>query len=321
MTRIEYRNYVIAKLREDASDPAVTSMVDQFTDQRYRMIWSVAEWQDAYKIVSSTATVADMILPEMIERVQAVRCNGQKLNFVLPVTQMEFDPTFFDSPAAGQPRQFRNATQVATDVMTDGGRVQINSDQMGDEGLSVFIRGEKSNAVVFETIKLNITNSSTQVASVNSYDYIYQAGKPATKGNIVFRQVSNNALLGQMAALSTTKQNTRIVLTSAPDPLNSAYPFPMLTCCRMKCPGLVNDYDSPILRDVEFCLIEFVMADMLESQRQYGKAGAKLAIANTLLDALKTSEQNIGAYLARIIPEADNVAVRGMGYDWQNTIP
>lgn len=70
------------------------------------------------------------------------------------------------------------------------------------------------------------------------------------------------------------------------------------------CPTFTNDLDVPALTGVDNCLLAFAHADMLERERQYGKA--KLKVDNEalpLLEQLKANEAVQQAHNLRIIPE------------------
>jgi hypothetical protein len=66
--------------------------------------------------------------------------------------------------------------------------------------------------------------------------------------------------------------------------------------------NLVNDTDSPIIRNIDNPLIAFATADMLERQRQYGKAQAKVSEATSLLNVMIQLETEKGGNMPRIIP-------------------
>jgi hypothetical protein len=67
--------------------------------------------------------------------------------------------------------------------------------------------------------------------------------------------------------------------------------------------GFKGDNDSPRITGVTNCLIAFAQADMLERERQYAKAQAKMQEAVTLLADLRAQETVQEAQNRRIIPE------------------
>lgn len=83
-------------------------------------------------------------------------------------------------------------------------------------------------------------------------------------------------------------------------------------------PTFSADNDVPGITGVDNTLIGFALADMLERERQYGKAQAKFEEAGLLLDQLKRQETVQQAHNSRIIPEAgyetDYFAESGKGW-------
>lgn len=69
------------------------------------------------------------------------------------------------------------------------------------------------------------------------------------------------------------------------------------------CPEFTNDNDEPGMNCMEDALLTFAQADMLERERQYGKAQAKKAEAVALIDQLKRIETVQQAHNVRFIPE------------------
>lgn len=69
---------------------------------------------------------------------------------------------------------------------------------------------------------------------------------------------------------------------------------------------ITQDTDTPILRDIDNCLIAFATADMLERQRQYGKAASKIQEASALLQAMIAGDTSDAGWMPRIIPMVES---------------
>jgi hypothetical protein len=69
-------------------------------------------------------------------------------------------------------------------------------------------------------------------------------------------------------------------------------------------PDFSGDNDEPGLSGIANCLIAFSMGDMLQRERQYGKANALFSEAMQLLDQLKRVEVVQQAHNQRIIPDS-----------------
>jgi hypothetical protein len=73
---------------------------------------------------------------------------------------------------------------------------------------------------------------------------------------------------------------------------------------KRRCPTFTNDNDQPPIRGMDNALIAFVQGDMLERERQYGKAGLKFQEGTALLDQLKAIETVQQAHNLRVAPDA-----------------
>jgi hypothetical protein len=64
----------------------------------------------------------------------------------------------------------------------------------------------------------------------------------------------------------------------------------------------LNGSDTPVLRGIDNALIAFVQSDMLEKQRQYGKAQAKVQEGAAMLDQMRKLENEQSARQSRVVP-------------------
>lgn len=63
------------------------------------------------------------------------------------------------------------------------------------------------------------------------------------------------------------------------------------------------DTDMPVLRNIDNALIAYATGDMLERQRQYGKAQAKFQEASAHLDLMRRIETEQAGRVQRVVPE------------------
>lgn len=81
------------------------------------------------------------------------------------------------------------------------------------------------------------------------------------------------------------------------------------------------DATSSILRDSDNTIIAYATADMLERQRQYGKAQVKVTEANALLSQMVENDTGMTAHMPRVIPDVSDRATGsdlGWGGRWAN---
>ena len=65
---------------------------------------------------------------------------------------------------------------------------------------------------------------------------------------------------------------------------------------------LLNDSDAPLIGGIDNALLCAAESDMLEGQRQYGKAQAKMQEAVAMIGTMQDLERQQSANLIRIIP-------------------
>ena len=73
---------------------------------------------------------------------------------------------------------------------------------------------------------------------------------------------------------------------------------------KRKCPAFTDDNDQPPVRGMENLLIAMAQGDMLERERQYGKANLKFQEGVALLNQFKAEETIQQAHNQRIIPDS-----------------
>ncbi len=80
---------------------------------------------------------------------------------------------------------------------------------------------------------------------------------------------------------------------------------PLLIVGKRLLVNLENDTDVPLLRGIDNAIISFATADMLERQRQYGKAQAKVQEASAMLQEMIDVETKQSGNMPRVIPAVD----------------
>lgn len=80
--------------------------------------------------------------------------------------------------------------------------------------------------------------------------------------------------------------------------------------------NLTSDTATPVLRNIDNALIAYATGDMLERQRQYGKAQAKFSEGASLLQEMIAIETSQGANVPRIIPDVEPGYFEAGSDDW-----
>ncbi|EIQ00748.1 hypothetical protein OpiT1DRAFT_05304 [Opitutaceae bacterium TAV1] len=94
----------------------------------------------------------------------------------------------------------------------------------------------------------------------------------------------------------------RIRLTRAPAEAGTLY-----VIGKRKCIELLNDHDTPLLPGVDECLVAFVMGDLEQWQRQFGKAQVFFSEANALLQQMVRIDTEQATQIAQIVPVAQQL--------------
>lgn len=154
----------------------------------------------------------------------------------------------------------------------------------------------------FQTV---LTTSGTFVADGNDY-YLsgptYSDALPAPTVAITAQVYTAGTTVSTMAAAAlgaTKRQRIRLMEIPADD-------VTIRVLGKRVCPTFSDDNDVPGINGVDNCLLAFAQADMLQRERQYGKAQAVQQEAGALLDQLKTLE---------MVQQAHNVSIQpGQGF-------
>lgn len=284
-----------------------------FLQRRYEMIWNDQLWKDS--LVEYTQTLsADgyvesstwlptkqvLLLPPEFDKVGAVRTDTRKLDIQSSEIFYRIDADSF--AANGTNRDYRHLPKAVWEYDTgsettfgthlaasgDAGSA-YNAEYVSDDGITVLpVPGTLQAAdspITGPASKLNFFNT----IAVDSLIYIYS-------GN------------GSQLAYTTDGQaprRCRIQLVGA-----VSYPCTIRVMGKARASAFSGDTDEPIISGLENCLLAFAQADMLERERQYGKAAAIFQEGQLLLDQLKKQEVVQQAHYQRIIPES------GYGDQW-----
>ena len=155
-----------------------------------------------------------------------------------------------------------------------------------------------------------INNSASVFISANSYDEVYSLSKTATNADLSVSRSDTGAQLLFLRNYERERSHQRIHFHSTPVNSRTGLIFFKRTFN-----PLVNDSDAPLIDGIDNALLCAAESDMLEGQRQYGKAQAKMSEAVAMIGTMQDLERQQSANLIRIIPnpEPDPVCI-GVSY-------
>src|SRR5438067_12610351 len=163
MTLEEYAQHIADKTGK--SDAESVAIIKRFVARQYEAIYNSAPWREANILVQQTATGAQIILPNQVERPSAVRWDAQTIGPAEPHLLFAIDPQIFER--TGTPITFTHLQASATAVLPDSEVLTLVSDSGSDTTTRVLIRGELGGIEQYEVVTLNGT---TPVDTINSYD-------------------------------------------------------------------------------------------------------------------------------------------------------
>lgn len=308
MTLSALASLVCSKVRK--TDDASVSACKEFLRQRHEMIYEAALWRDTVGIWSDSLdydTTLERWFPEFhctpeIDRVLAVRWRTNR--DLVPSdlgAWMQLDPEFYEQ--SGEPATF-------VEIESDGVSWNIPAEtQMtftisnaADVGTVVEIIGtDNGGEALFETVTLTAGDTTT----VNSYRTVRSISKPVTSGAVTVEGAGAEPGRMQLDPHDTVSRCCVLRFNRVPA-ANAADPFAdqpgLLIRAKRKLSSFVRDSDAPMIRGSDNALIAFAQADMLERERQYAKAQAKVAEGQALLTLMLAAETQQNAGVQQLVP-------------------
>lgn len=313
MTLAEMAAFVCGKVR--ARDDRAVADCKGYLAQRYQMLWEDQLWKDALRgydftfdplaQTSGDAAFQNYLcrnagvwnLPSCVDRMLALR----KENGAVAVEdQFSFYRGGLDEfTAEGEPCKFFVLGQAAADLsgVLDGVAaegVYTQAENPADEGAVLRIRyldleGEEQ---VLETPLVG-----SGYAGAHSPALILSVTKPTTVGAVSLI-LDSDYVVRMTAAQTAAPRYLRLRLSPVPTEATA-----LKALVKLKAQVLVDDDDTPQLRGIENTLLAFAQGDMLERQRRYGQAAAKMQEGLALLEQIKRTEVMQEAVTTRIVPE------------------
>lgn len=300
MTLLDIATFICVKVNQ--TDPEDISAAKGFAQRRFQMIWQDQLWKDSLIEYTQTLGAADyvvtdtwlpeaktLLLPTLISIPIAARTDTGKLNVESPEIfyRMDFD-TF---ASTGVPRQYRLLSPVVWQT---------------EAVLALRFYSSAISGTGFNTVdSLNSDGISIDRNTFNNYPFPLSTS----------RLDAISKPTGQTLSAIDFGDSGLTILTIGSDPKNApkhqrlqffgAMPKNAVIRVLGKAnpPSFLLDGDEPGLTGVENCLLAFVQSDMLQRERQYGKAQAVQAEAVQLLEQLKREQVAQQANNKRLIPE------------------
>lgn len=276
-----------------------------FLRRRYEMVYDSQLWEDSKTAVTLATASAEVVLPNWVDKVLAVKTAGANPIYLAPEaieTIWRTNASAYDEE--GDSVVYTELPPVATHTHPGGARVELNSSSASDFG-AVRLRGLHNGLECEETVVLT---GATPAVSVNYYDELLHLSKAATIGAVHAVAQANGAILAHevqiLLAADTERRHPRIRLHRAfTDPL-----LYLQVLAKRRAIPLRHDNDTVALSGAENLLIAYAVSDMWERLRQVAKAQVKLQEAAGLMAALMSRELTQRVRATRLVPETQSYA-------------
>lgn len=293
MTLSEMSDFVCSKVNK--TDAASISLCKGYLRSRYEVIYDSALWKDTLMMINIAATSHQITIPFAIEHVVALRWNKTEILPVDASMLFRIDPEIFER--SGTPTRFSSLIPVGVNILPVSETIRLVSSSSSDTAVNVLIRGELAGV---EQIEILTLNGITPVTSARSWDLIYTLSKGATLGTITVTGVTSGNTLVTLWDVERERKHARIRLHEKPQDISQN----LLILGKRRIRKLTHDLDTPLIRNIDNALIAFATSDMLERERQYGKAQLKIQEGAALLDQAKALHTMQAASGGQLIPDS-----------------
>lgn len=272
-------------------------LIKDFLRRNYQMIWDACNWSESTVIANVSSDGSEVILPVFFDRVISIRgdVNLGQLSVVEPSLLFGIAPSIFEQ--TGSPLGFSYLTPVGVGILPPTReKLAIKSASASDK-TNVFVMGESAGGHVSENVVLNGT---TEVLTANDYDTPLTVAKSVTVGDVRIRANTSNIVLETILAAERERKHMRLWIQPTPTATQTC-----LVLGKRTIKPLVQDEDTPMLRDVQSVLIAAASADMFSKMGNDKAAADARDQAKTSLEGLIKLETQQGAYSACVVPEVE----------------
>lgn len=270
-------------------------LIQEFLRRQYQSVYDATLWSESTVIASVISDGEQIVLPEYFDRVISVRADSKlgqvdafDISFLFGINPQIFDRT-------GSAVGFSYLTPVGVSILPPQREQLYLVTTSATDKSNVFIKGESAGREVSENVVLN---GLTQVQTVNSYDVPLTVAKNITAGDVSVIGVSSLLLMETIPAAERERKHMRLWL--------QPHPGVQQTCLilgKRRIRPLVQDEDTPLLRDIQGVLIAAASADVLSMEpKATARAADFRSQAQSALNTLIDLETQQGATQPIVTP-------------------
>ena len=307
MTLFELVDGACAKLHRNDNETQLEAK--KYARYRYQMIWNSRPWRDALNLMMLPLSDDQIIyMPGICDRVVCVRWGLDSNLFPKQLIDMFIEnPSEFEEITSPSNFSLISPSGLAA---SPAGEKLIMSSNNENASFIVGLRGIWQNNQVTEQVAVEGGSTST---SQFSYDEVFSLAKNSSAFPLnVKNEISLTNLL-DLTAEETHLLHQRIHLFVTPIEAKTQFAI-----YKRRCNQLIYDSDSVEISGIDLGLQAAIESDLLEGQRQYGKAQMKGSEAGALIQAAADMETHQSAHIIRMIPwdggGDDTWELTGKGY-------
>ncbi len=276
-------------------------LIKDFLRRNYQRVCNICNWPELSVIATVNSDGSEVILPPYFDRVIAIRVDANLGGLAPTEAGLYFgiSPTIFEQ--TGTAVGFSYLTPVGVAALPPTREKLSFVSAWGTDTQSVFVMGELRGSEVSETVTLN---GNVPVLTLNEYDTPITVAKEITRGDVTVTGETSGVQLVRILAAERERKHMRIWLQ----------PTPEATVClvlgKRNIKPLVQNEDTPLLRDIQGILIAAASADMFAKMGKDKSASDAREEADSALKIMVDLETNQGAYSACVVPD-----VEPYGYD------
>ena len=329
MTLLEMAEQVAERI--GVADDHTLAQAKKFLKRRYALVYDSQLWSETLIAVPHTNTDEEDIVhvPSVMEKVLQIRYGSSGSSYLLQ--QINHQQVFQINPDAldeeGDRVAWTELQPAATwEPVAATNYFAIIGTNTGDTTQQVTIKGHDTSGISESvSFTLNLAGTARVYQDVNG-DYITgmtvveMISKPETlglvsvvKGTDFTDILTSTDKCTSLASWETSRQHVRVQLLRSVAQ-TAASTESLLFYGKRRLVPLVGDTDTPVITKIDDVLIALATADMLERERQYGKAQIKVQEGNALLANRLMSERNQKGNRMQIIPSVEVYNEEGLMY-------
>jgi hypothetical protein len=308
-------------------EPDIRESIKDRIRRNYALLWDMELWPESIVVADADISTnqTGIVLPYFFDKVIAARLNGDGpitkmtplkdaelpyyFNVAYNIFEQSGEPVYYNLlPSVGVYKLPASAEQIKV-RSADTPQGRITGTNLGDVGVEIFLKGELEGYETSEVLTLGAHLDWTN--SVNQYDVITTLSKPTTVSNFQAAGVDSQQIFLYLHPEEMERKHIRLELhpNFSSDGITGD-PGSVLICGKRRMSPLVDDNDSPQLRNVANILINSAAADMFDKLGQGDMAAKYTQKAQALTQVLVKGDTEQSTHIVKVTPYTEAFSSR-----------